>query len=265
MLRTLLPATLLFAAATMHAQPLAPALTSPPPAFEVATIKPADAGPKTSRYLTMKGADHFVAKHYTLKSLIAAAYDLNPKAISGGPSWVESDAFDILATTPGDIRPARDLQMAMLRALLADRFALTVHREPRVFSIYAIDLAPSGAKLKPAATPDAPPTVGPATVYPDHVVLPGRNASIADLATLFQRAILDRPVLDRTHLTGHYDFDLDWAPDTSQFDGSLSAPDTTQSASLFTAIQQQLGLRLTPTRAPIQALIIDHAQPPTPN
>ncbi|HEV2620096.1 MAG TPA: TIGR03435 family protein [Acidobacteriaceae bacterium] len=246
---------------TLSAQPAA----GTPPAFEVATIKPADAGPKASRYLIMKGSDHFVARDYTLKSLIAAAYDLNPKAISGGPSWVESNAYDILATTPGDTRPARDVQMSMLRALLAERFALTFHREPRVFSIYAIELAASGAKLKPTATPDAAPSVGPATVFRDHVVLPGRNASVADLATLFQRAILDRPVVDRTGLTGHYDFDLDWAPDTSQFDGSLSAPDTTPSAPLFTAIQQQLGLRLTPTKGPVSALIIDQAQPPTPN
>ena len=82
--------------------------------FEVATIKPTDPDAKSGRYIIMQGNNRFVEKAYTLKLLIAAAYDLNPKTISGGPSWIESDHYDILAVTPGEVRPTRAEQMTML-------------------------------------------------------------------------------------------------------------------------------------------------------
>jgi uncharacterized protein (TIGR03435 family) len=94
-------------------------------------------------------------------------------------------------------------------------------------------------------------------------VLPGRNASMTDLVAVMQRAILDRPVVDKTELKGRYDFDLEWAQDETQFGGELPpAPADAQSAPLFTAIQQQLGLRLEATRGPVEALIIDKAERP---
>src|SRR5258707_15496932 len=98
-------------------------------AFEVATIKPVDPDAKAGRYIIMQGNDRFVEKAYTLKLLIAAAYDLNPRTISGGPGWIESDHYDIVAVTPGEIRPSHDEQMSMLRNLLSDRFKLMFHRE----------------------------------------------------------------------------------------------------------------------------------------
>src|SRR5580698_9100924 len=118
------------------------------PAFEVATIKPVESDAKKGRYIVMRGVNRFVEKDYTLKLLIAAAYDLNPRAISGGPPWIESDHYDILAVTPGDVRPSHDEQMSMLRSLLTDRFQLTFHREPKVFSIYELEVSKSGSKLK---------------------------------------------------------------------------------------------------------------------
>src|ERR1700722_2030254 len=98
------------------------AQTEPPsPTFEVATIKPVESNPKSGRYIVMQGPHRFIEKDYTLKLLIAAAYNLNPKAVSGGPSWIESDHYDILALTPGVAQPSHDEQMAMLRTLLSDR------------------------------------------------------------------------------------------------------------------------------------------------
>jgi uncharacterized protein (TIGR03435 family) len=214
----------------------------------------------------MQGNNRFVEKAYTLKLLIAAAYDLNPRTISGGPSWIESDHYDIVAVTPGDVRPTRQEQMSMLRSLLTDRFKLTFHREPREFSIYQLEIAKSGSKLKESATPDAPPTVGPGVVYPQRIVLPARNATMADFASLLQRAILDRPVVDKTGLSARYDFDLEWAPDETQFGGDVpSASAEAPSAPLFSAVQQQLGLRLVPTRGLVDALIVDKAERPSAN
>src|SRR5215469_4361418 len=99
--------------------------------FEVATIKPTAADWNAGRFLRMQTANQFVARNYTLRVLISAAYNLNPKAISGGPSWVDSDRYDIVARTPGEVRPNMDEQLAMLRKLLADRFNLTFHREKK--------------------------------------------------------------------------------------------------------------------------------------
>jgi uncharacterized protein (TIGR03435 family) len=234
--------------------------------FEVATIKPTDPDAKSGRYIIMQGNNRFVEKAYTLKLLIAAAYDLNPRTISGGPSWIESDHYDIVAVTPGDVRPTRQEQMSMLRSLLTDRFKLTFHREPREFSIYQLEITKGGPKLKESATPDAPPTVGPGVVYPQRIVLPARNATMVDFASLLQRAILDRPVVDKTGLSARYDFDLDWAPDETQFGGDVpSASAEAPSPPLFSAVQQQLGLRLVPTRGLVDALIVDKAERPSAN
>lgn len=234
--------------------------------FEVATIKPVAPDAKAGRYIIMQGVHRFVEKNYTLKLLIAAAYDLNPRTISGGPSWVESDHYDILGVTPGEVRPSHDEQMTMLRSLLADRFKLTFHREPKTFSIYELEVAKNGPKLKEStAPPDDPPALI-STVYPQRILLPARNATMSDFVSLLQRAVLDRPVVDKTGISGRYDFDLSWAPDETQFGGEVPvAPADAPSAPFFTAIQQQLGLRLVATKGPVEALVVDKVERPSAN
>jgi uncharacterized protein (TIGR03435 family) len=271
MIQSLAFAAMLLSAAgmTQSAAPSSSAVSTPRPhfnAFDVATIRPADPDAKAGRYIIMQGSHRFVGKYYTLKLLIAAAYDVSPRAISGGPGWVESDHFDILAITPGDVRPTHDEQMKMLRNLLSDRFRLTFHREQKVFSIYQLELASGGPKLKPStAAPDDPPAVI-STVYPERIVLPARNVSMVDLTSLLQRAILDRPVVDKTGLPGRYDFDLTWAPDETQLNGDIPAASSdAPSPPLFTAMQEQLGLRLEATHGPVNALVVDTAEKPTAN
>lgn len=277
-LRILPLAALIFSAPNSHAQTAAPPSLSPAPRaetpaprpnfdqFEVATIKPVDHDPKGGRYIVMQGNNRFVCKDYTLKLMIAAAYELNSVEISGGPGWLESDHFDIAAVTPGDVRPTHDEQMAMLRNLLADRFKLTFHRETKEFSIYELAVAKNGPNLKPSsAAPDDPPQLI-STVYPHRLLMPARNATMGDFVSVLQRAILDRPVVDKTGLKGRFDWDLEWAPDETQFGGDVpAAPDDAPSAPLFSAIQEQLGLKLTATRGAVQALIVENAERPSPN
>jgi uncharacterized protein (TIGR03435 family) len=236
-------------------------------AFEVATIKPVDSGPKSGRFITMQGTNRFVEKDYTLKLLVAAAYDLNPRTISGGPAWVDSDHYDIVAVTPGEVRPNHDEQMSMLRNLLTERFKLTFHREQKVFSLYELEVGKSGPKLKAStAGPEEPVVMGPGVVYPQRVVLPARNATIGNFVSLLQRAILDRPVVDKTGLSGRYDFDLEWAPDETQFGGDVpTATAAAPSPPLFEAVQQELGLKLEATRGPVDALVVDRVERPTAN
>jgi uncharacterized protein (TIGR03435 family) len=216
----------------------------------------------------MQSAHRFFAKNHTLKTLIEAAYDLTPRAISGGPDWTDSDRYDILAGTPGEVQPNLDEQMSMLRKLLTDRFKLTFHREQKEFSIYALTVAKNGPKLKESAAPDGQPDLV-NVVLPNRIWLPARNSTIAQFASMMQRAVLDRPVVDKTGLSAKYDFDLEWADDESQFGGLLrkraSADDGPDKPDLFAAVQQQLGLRLEAAKGPIEVLVIDKVARPSEN
>jgi uncharacterized protein (TIGR03435 family) len=107
-------------------------------AFEVATVKPVDADAKAGRTFKMDGTHRWVATNFTLEALLALAYDLNPRAISGGPGWMDEQKFSIETVTPGDVAPTRMEQMQMLRALLVERFALKFHRQGKEMSIYAL-------------------------------------------------------------------------------------------------------------------------------
>ncbi len=140
----------LLAGALASAQTVRPIFS----AFEVATIKPVpEDNAKAGRFIRMQSAHTFEAKNYTTDGLIAAAYDLPPAAISGGPKWAESDRYEILASTPGEsVRPTYDEQMAMLQKLLADRFHLTFHREKKEFSLYELTIAKGGPKLAETAS-----------------------------------------------------------------------------------------------------------------
>ena len=234
------------------------------PVFEVATIKPVEPNAKSGRYILMQGDNRFVVKNYTLKLLIAAAFDLSGKVISGGPAWMESDRFDIEALTPGSVRPPREEQMAMLRALLLDRFKFKFHREPKEFSIYELDVAKSGSKLKPSTAAVNEPAALISTVYPDHIHLPARNSSMGEFVSLLQRAVLDRPVVDNTGISGKFDFDLDWAADETQFQGEVAvASENAPNPPFFVAIEQQLGLRIVAKRGLVSALVVDEAQRPS--
>ena len=232
--------------------------------FEVATIKPTEPDWTGGRYMTMKGAQ-FAAKNYEPRVLLGAAYNLPPSAISGGPAWLDSEHFDVLAKTPGERKPAPDEQMSMLRQLFLDRFQLAFHREPKEFSIYAITVAKGGSKLRePTPTPDGPqPLIF--TLAPGSARLPARNATVAELAAVMQRTLFNRPVVDRTGLSGRYDFDLEWTPDETQFGGVIHATPESTKPDLFAAIQQQLGLRLESTRGPIEAMVIDKIERPSAN
>jgi uncharacterized protein (TIGR03435 family) len=237
-------------------------------AFEVATIKPTGPEPN-GRWIRMQSADLFVAHNHAVRTLIAAAYDLSPQAILGGPAWVDSDRWDILAKTPGAVRPNLDQQMSMLRQLLSERFKLTFHREPKELSIYTLSVAPGGSKLKestvsPDATPEGPPPLV-FSLSPTLVRCPARYASLAEFASILQRSPLDRPVVDRTGLSGRYDFDLEFAPDERLWGGILPRPENSDKPDLFRAIQEQLGLQLKAGKGPVEALVIDQVERPSEN
>jgi uncharacterized protein (TIGR03435 family) len=231
-------------------------------AFDVATVKPVDVDAKAGRMFRMDGTHRWVATNFTLQALIALGYDMNPRTISGGPEWMDSQKFNIEAVTPGDVSPTQLEQMRMLRELLVERFGLKFHRQNKEMPIYALSVAKSGPKLKPAAQPDDPPKII-GVVYPDRIEVPARSVTMDDFVAMLQRATLDKPTVNRTGLTEKYDFDLKFAQDQSQYGGQVgAAPDDTQSPPLFTAVQEQLGLRLEATRGTVSTMVVDAAVRP---
>jgi uncharacterized protein (TIGR03435 family) len=237
------------------------------PSFEVATIKPSNPD-SPGQGLTIQGK-RMVTKNTSLSFLIAFAYGLHPKQITGGPAWLDSEKFDITAEPNEEGQPNDKQIKSMLAKLLADRFKLTFHKEKKELSAYAITVVKTGAKLtKNDSDPNGLPGLG---FRGKLGALAVRNATIADFAGLMQTVVLDRPVVDQTGLAGRYDFMLDWTPEPSQFGGRMgpiptpAADDPAAPPDLFTATVAQLGLKLESAKVPVDVMVIDKVEKPSEN
>ena len=266
----------------------APQPPGAPASFEVVSVKRlATSRPGSMSPMLMPGG-RVVAQNVTAKELIRSAYALEDSQVEGGPGWIGSDRFDIEAraaatATPDDVR-------AMLRALMKERFKLESHTESKETSIFAMVPARSdgklGAGLRRSGTECAsitPPPGAPAPPPPPpgagvglggfafrcpSAFLPGRFSiraiDLRGFATvLWRRANVGRPVTDRTGLTGDFDIDLFYAPYGENINGAPIPTDGLPS--IFTAVQEQLGLRLDSSRGPIDVLVIDRVSPPAEN
>jgi uncharacterized protein (TIGR03435 family) len=234
-------------------------------AFEVATIKltsPENQG----RLFTVKGRQ-VLTIGTTLNNLITFAYDLHEKQIAGGPDWASTQRYDVTGQPEAPGVPNTLQLRGMIRQLLTDRFKLTFHREPREMSVYAIVVGPNGHKL---TKNDGNPNGLPGLFFRGLGVLPVTNATIGDFAGVLQSAVLDRPVVDKTGLPGRWDFQIRWTPDESQFGGlGVRVPPPTDDPNappgIFTAFTDQLGLKLDPTRAPVEVIVVDRVEKPSEN
>jgi len=209
----------------------------------------------------------FMANNHTLKECIGYAYNLTPGLISGGPAWIGSDRYDIVGAAPDGVQAPLEQVLLMFQTLLADRFTLTFHREEQPMSVYNLVLGGKELKLKetvPESGKRAELFMRPSA--PRVLTLPARNVTIAGFTSLLQRSVLDRPVIDRTGLTGRYDFDLEWKVDGTQADRgpAPTGADSNDKPDIFSAIRE-LGLRLEPARAPVEVLVIDHVERPDEN
>jgi uncharacterized protein (TIGR03435 family) len=253
------------------------------PSFEVATVKPArsDESNKASLEAGIQlTTDFFVAKNQTVKELIDFAYDLpsNSKGrVLGGPGWMATDRFAVSAkmeqsfiTAAEHLSRAERMREArlMLQMLLADRFHLQTSMQKREVPAHALVVDRKGTKLAVAAMQNPSPdesasksslkTIG--GVKNGQGLMVGVNATTAHLAEaiMLQPELSGRPVLDQTGLQGRYDFRLSWTS-IAEVAPELPGP------SLFTALQEQLGLRLQPIKTPVDAIVIDHIERPTEN
>lgn len=239
-------------------QPFAPVPIDPNahPAFEVATIKPSTSNEPNGNF---RIGDHRIyIENQTVNRLITFAYSIHEQQLIDGPAWFSTLRYDIVGQADIDGSPNLQQIQEMLRKLLAERFQLKCHREKRELSIYAITLSKNGPKfLKNEENPNALP--GQTGSRNDGRQLRRfTNNTMSDFA-LGMQDFLDRPAVDRTGLTGRYDFALEWTPEDLAANGANPGP------SLFTAIQEQLGLKLERVKGPADVLVVDSVAKPSEN
>jgi uncharacterized protein (TIGR03435 family) len=290
-LHKLLIGLVLFATLAVALQLRAQSTSPAEPSFEVSSVKrdTSDSNP-----IRLGGPDvsRFTATNVTAKTLIDFAYDLHDFNLSGGPSWIDSEKFDVdgkvedllaehLRSLPQDQQQGEIRRM--LQSLLADRFKLAIHHETKELPIFALVIAKGGSKLRAVAPSDpqssAPfpdfPKPGAPALAPGQLmisVFTGGNASIAGKSVTVPKLakILEvqfgRHVDDRTGLQGSYDVMLRYTMDASLGGFKYVGPeDPSGGTSIFTAIQEQLGLKLESAKGPVDTIVIDHIEEPTPN
>lgn len=222
--------------------------------FEVASVKPGDLNPQFVDSASQPGG-RYTATNETLKEMIADAWDVAGYHIAGGPSWLDSSRFTIEGRASADEKTP-NIKL-MLQSLLEDRFALQVHTETREEGIYELTVAKGGAHLRAAADPAKPPRWngrGPAT---------GTSVSMSFLVRVLS-LYLQRTVTDRTGLNGRYDLTLNFTTGLDE-KKTLDSQPGSDAPSLFTAVQEQLGLRLVSAKGPADILVVDHAEKPDAN
>lgn len=229
-----------------------------PPTFEAAAIKPSLDPPGSSGIFESTGRIN--AKNVTLRRCVRGAYDVPEPQVLGGPKWVDEDRYYIEAKAAG---PAGDHDlMLMLQTLLTDRFKLVLHREQRSIVGYRLALAKGGLKAQKSLADRG--SVG----HSRRGHIDAQAYTMAQLA-LHLSELLNRPVLDTTGVAGKFDFKLEWTPEDMQSkplsgdQHSASAPDS--GPSIFTALQEQLGLKLESGKIPAEVLVIDSAEKPSEN
>jgi len=255
----------------------------PKPSFEVASIKP---NHSAGSFISMRMAPggRFTANNITAKQLIENAYDIRGFQISGGPKWLDSTKYDIVAKAADS--PQKDentlsesernllvnRNRQRLQSLLASRFNLQCHSTTKEGTVYELLVAKNGPKLQVTHGQELSPNRG-MRMRPGQ--LEGQSATISFLARALSGQ-LGRTVVDKTGLTGLYNFTLQWTPDqrqTQMFKGpgagpgepdGAATPDTS-GPSIFTAVQEQLGLKLESAKGPVEILVIDHVEPPSEN
>jgi len=273
--------------------------TTQTPKFEVASIREDKSATGISRLVGFSTPHdgRFYATGITLKELISFAYDVNVWRISGGPSWINTERFDIEAKAGASVNEelkklslhqALLLKERLLQALLTDRFKLKLHRETRELPVFTLVVAKHGPKLQEVEAENlgSGGHKGPKSSGVERALGTRRGEKgvsfqdlpISSLTALLSEVVGGRTVIDGTGLKGKYNFTLRWAPDMglgrtfgggpeaqSRLSTGIQRSEPSAGPTIFTALREQLGLKLKPAKGPVQVLVVDHVEPPTPN
>jgi uncharacterized protein (TIGR03435 family) len=239
------------------------------PEFDAASIKPSKPGDTHGSMFNFTPGGGLTVTNGTLKGLIEAAYDVRDFQISGGPNWLDSERFDLIARSAPEAAETLAPTRQRLQSLLAQRFQLRIHRETRGLPIYMLAVAKNGLKI--VATDDSNAAAAtPSGIQRSCGQMIGTRALIADLVVSLERQ-LDRPVQDHAGLSGKYDFRVNWTPDTgpcampADAANQAASISSSDAPSLFTALQEQLGLKLESTKGPVEVIVVDQAVRPGDN
>jgi uncharacterized protein (TIGR03435 family) len=246
--------TTVFAAAAALAQVQAPA------EFEVASVRPNTANDRIVSINVGPGG-RFAARGYTLVLLMQRAYAVMDWNVTGGPSWIRSDRFDIVAKASVQENLKEAQLRPMLAKLLADRFKLKLHRSSNQTSGYALQVAKGGPKLKPAADDGEDHRD---TFRFNNTGMSGQGILMRDLARFFGGK-LGVIAVDETGLTGLYDFNVHWRVDTDRPAADLPGADPREPLheAAFAALQSQLGLKVVPKKVKVEMLVIEYVEKPS--
>jgi uncharacterized protein (TIGR03435 family) len=248
-----------------------PTVPNPPP-YDIISIHPHNAMDDNISFMSRPG--NFAATNCTLKELISEAYGIREDLISGLPGWADTAHFDVTAKV-SDFNPnvfknlTREQRDSMLLPMLADRFHVKAHTEVKTLSVFNLVVAKDGPKFKlnppPPVDPDNPQKgqEGRGNININNDDLTATAISLSSFAETLAGQ-LNHTVIDKTSLTGDYDFKLKWTPE-EQANSTADNGTTDRPPDLFTALQEQLGLKLEATKGPVTTLVVDHAEQPSPN
>lgn len=245
-------------------EPPKPMAADANPKFDVVTIKPSDPN-RPGELFTIRGR-HVMTINTSVNDLIKFGYSIQSKQIANAPAWFD-EKFDIDGVPDVEGQPNIQQMRILVRDALVERFRLTSHNDQRELSVYALTLAGGGPKNM-TITADKPSSPG-NFIFRGPGKLMVTNATMKDFCHGMQETVMDKPVVDQTGLTDRYDFALNWTPDPSQFPGRGTPPpandDPNAPPGLYTAITEQLGLKLESTKANVDVMVIDHVENPSPN
>lgn len=269
---------LLVALATAIACPAqtatAPAKDAAALTFDVASIRENsthDQHTHNSIYNSWQNS-RFTATNVPVKMLLQFSYEIPESRIYGAPVWLDSTTFDIEAKSDTSVDErmsklppdqAKLQKLAMLQALLTERFKLATHTETRELPVFELVVGKSGPKFKPSDAKGMTVSAG-ASLGIHRIHVQGDENTIELLARELSQAV-DRIVIDKTGIDGRYDLTLRWTPDDAPPPMLNGEPDPNAPPDIFTAIQEQLGLRLEPAKGPVPVLVIDHIEMPSEN
>jgi uncharacterized protein (TIGR03435 family) len=249
----MLAAVVLWQAIALHGQQ--PMSKDAVPKFDVVSVKPTPPGERNQGFQSR--GSHIKLVRQTVGSMIMFAYGVHGKQIVNGPDWIRTESFDVDGVPDTAGEPSLPQFQALVKQLLAERFALKTHNSPHELSYYALRVAPGGPKLTKSPPPEeqAPDQIG--NGGPSGQTMVFTHNSMSDFA-LGMQYFADRPVVDETSLDGRYDFKLQWMPDEMKVTENTSP-------GLFTAVREQLGLEMKPAKGPVNTIVVDHVEQPGEN